>query len=406
MKTRRLAAVLSGFAIVAATPMAASAAPAPPGSAEAAVAQIGSLIGISTTSAQVGPDGSSAGAVPVSVNGQPLFPQSGHAGSLIDTGSTPVGHVQVAPWSTATSADHAEGDAAIARANVADLANVHALQSHSEADWSETNSSGASSSDGARVQVDGLDVVLLHSHGNSAGESGSFAAGVNDTEVLTSDDAAEACAANVDVLDLNCLAASGGPDSVLASVADATLGGSYGLPEVGVVTAGASGSEAAITPETPLEPETPTGPRGVLNESSSRNLGSAADPSGTLPFTGANVGTIFLMGLVFIGLGGAVLATRRPWASRSYRGQLPAPQGGSKRLAAMGRAGRRSDAVSRAHHPTLVDHDHGLRERGVTSRARCLPSHCAQRSGRSTTAENSQGITVPSERRRTRYVPW
>lgn len=312
MKTRRLAAVLSGFAIVAATPLAASAAPAPPGTSEASVAQIGSLLGISTTSAQAGPNGSSASAAPISVNGQPLFPQSGQSGSLIDTGTTPIGQVQVAPWTAATSGNHAEADAAVARANVADIAHVHALQSHSEADWSPTNSSGSSSSDGARVHLDGLDVVLLHSEANSAGESGSFVAGINDTELLTSDDAAEACDLVVpDVLDLNCLAASGGPGSVLASVADATVGGILGLPtlELGVVTAGATGSADDGTTDDP------TGPRGVLNETSSRNLGSATDPSGTLPFTGANVGTIFLMGLVFIGLGGAVLATRRPWAA-------------------------------------------------------------------------------------------
>jgi hypothetical protein len=325
MKSRRLAAVLSGFAIVAATPLAASAAPAPPGTAEASVAQIGTLIGISTTSASAGPDGTSASAAPVAVNGEPLFPQSGESGSLVDTGRTPVGQVQVAPWSTATTDNHAEADAAVARANVADLAHVHALQSHSAADWSDSNSAGSSSSDGARVHLDGLDVVLLHSEANSAGEGRSFVAGVNDTELLTSDDAADACDVTVPhVLDLNCLAASGGPGSVLASAADATLGGIAGTPtlDLGVATAGASGSDPSSAPETPAEtPADTPGPRGVLNETSSRTFGRAADPSAmsgtssTLPFTGANTGTIVLLGLAFIGLGGAVLAIRRPWAA-------------------------------------------------------------------------------------------
>jgi hypothetical protein len=319
MKTRRLAAVLSGLAIVAATPMAASAAPAPPGSAGAAVAEIGSLLGISTTSASAGPDGTSAGAAPVAVNGQPLFPQSGPSGSLIDTGTTPIGQVQVAPWSAATSDDHAEADAAVARADVADLAHVHALQSHSEADWSDAASRASAATDVAVVTLPGgTTVVLLHTGGDSSGEAGSHVARINDTKLVTTEDANGTCAANVpDVLDLNCLAGTGGPGSVLASAADATLGGSSGIPSVaaGVLTAGASSSDASTTPESPAEPHSPAGPRGVLNESISRTLGSASDPGGTLPFTGANVGTIFLMGLAFIGLGGAVLATRRPWVA-------------------------------------------------------------------------------------------
>jgi hypothetical protein len=167
----------------------------------------------------------------------------------------------------------------------------------------------------------GTTVVLLHTGGDSSGEGGSYAAAIDDMRFAKTDDANGACARSLlDLLDINCFTASGGSGSAQASAADATLGGGSGLPLVaaGVLSVGASGSEDAVTPSPSEASSDARGAvSGDVNGTGSRSLlgspAGAVAAAATLAFTGTAVGTMVLIGLVFIGLGGAVLAARRSW---------------------------------------------------------------------------------------------
>ena len=169
--TRRnvIVAMSCGGALAVATPIAAWASTAPVGSAEASVAQVGTssqpLVSVSHTQASSSGDGSSSSANVVEVGGTTVVgsQQSGNtatSGSVLDTGSTPVGRVQVAPWSTSqtksSNTNKSSGDAAVAKADVAGIAQVGAAQSHSESSYTtnpdgSTQSCGTSSTDGLTV---------------------------------------------------------------------------------------------------------------------------------------------------------------------------------------------------------------------------------------------------------------
>src|SRR5437868_5361091 len=78
--------------------------PAPPASATAVAAQVGSLLDVSKTDATAGSDGPTAGASVIRLQGQPVLNLGGtqqgdgeSGGSLLDTGASLPARAQVAP---------------------------------------------------------------------------------------------------------------------------------------------------------------------------------------------------------------------------------------------------------------------------------------------------------------------
>ncbi|HKN38992.1 MAG TPA: hypothetical protein VJ456_07790 [Acidimicrobiia bacterium] len=200
--------------------------PAPPGSASAVAAQVGSLLDISKTGATADSGAPSADASVVRLGGQPLLglggTQSGDgeaAGSLLDTGTSLPARVQVAPWhaeadGTHGPTRHAQGSAALARADAEKVANVGVLTSDSEASHTDQKSTGQAVTNGFELNIlDAISVVLLHSEVSSEGRGHSYLVGLNGTEIGTDDQLGTSplCALNApNLLSLSCLTGSGG----------------------------------------------------------------------------------------------------------------------------------------------------------------------------------------------------
>src|SRR5579884_1796594 len=200
--------------------------PAPPGQASGVAAQIGSLLGISGTQATAGSGAPSADANVISLAGQPLLGLGGtqtgdgdSAGALADTGSSLPARVQVAPWhaaasGTGTATRHAQSSAAVGRADLPGVVSAGVLTSDSEASATDQQSTGRAVTDGVDLGLlDGLRVVLLHSEVDSAGQSHSYLASLNGTELGTDAQLGNSplCALDAPgLLGLSCLTATGG----------------------------------------------------------------------------------------------------------------------------------------------------------------------------------------------------
>jgi hypothetical protein len=307
-------------------PAVAHAEDAPPGSAEAVAVQVPGVISVSHTQATAGSGDASAtanvlelgGAVPDSHLGGSQQGEGTNTGNIVDTGATPLGQVQVAPWEATAhnGADQrsATGKAAVARVSVIDASTAHldVLQSQSTATHTSTKSTGASSSDGAVLTLgDALRIVLLHSEANSEGTGSSYLLGINDTTIGTSDQANGACAINADpLLTLLCLTASGGNGLAAASVADLGIGG-------GALTGTAFGAKASsaaapaapatpATPDAPAPAETPSDQSAAPSASLSPEAALGSTSARSLPRTGGDVGREVAAGFALLALGAAV----------------------------------------------------------------------------------------------------
>ena len=241
-RSKGLLAIPACAAAITLAPMAARAdvIPAPPGHAEGVAAQVGSLADISKTGATADSGAPSADASVIRLGGQPLLGLGGTqqgdgatGGSLADTGASLPARAQVAPWrasadGTHTATRHARSSAAVARADLPDVASAGVLTSDSEATHTDQKSSGTAMTDG--VQLSALDVVrlvLLHSEVSTEGRGHSYLVGLNGTEIGTDEQlgAGPLCALDAaGVASLSCLTASGGngTGNPVAQVAELT----------------------------------------------------------------------------------------------------------------------------------------------------------------------------------------
>jgi len=306
--------------------------PAPPASATAVAAQVGSLLDVSKTDATAGSGGPTAGASVIRLQGEPVLNLGGtqqgdgeSGGSLLDTGASLPVRAQVAPWHAAasgahSSTRHAKSAAAVARADVPDVARAGVLTSSSEATYTDQRSTGTAVSDGADLAVlDALDLDLLHSEVNSDGRGHSYLVGVNGTEIGTDDQlgASPLCSLSAPgLLNLSCLTASGGnaaPGGLTNGAANlATVSPVLDvLAAVSPVSAFTAASSSGSGTSTPVAAAAPAA--GVSGDEASRSLASPApaasavegQQTGRLPRTGTNPAALLATALsaLLAGLG-------------------------------------------------------------------------------------------------------
>lgn len=329
MKRPRLVAVIGGTALLVSVPLAARAdSPAPPGEAEAVVAQVGDIAAVGHTHAKADQSGTESSGNAVELGGQPPSHQFGGnkkgAGedhdAFFDSGASSAGRVRVTPWSATNTDDgstrRAVGEAALLRLVLGDnAATLDVAQSRSEAGHDGMNSYGKASSDGAVANAggdSGLTVVILHSEASSNGSGKAYVAGVNGTEILSSDQANGQCAVAIpQLISVNCLAVTGGAGSVTAMVAQGVVGDttSTNLPAA-AITASGSGRVAAGAPSTPPPAPAPAPAPAEKAE--------ASGPPAMLPRTGGELWLAAMVGLSLMALGWGLLGVGREWAAAHH----------------------------------------------------------------------------------------
>ena len=313
-RRRTAAAAAVGASVAVALGATASlAAPAPSGQSSAVAAEVKGVLGVGRTSATAGENNAEAtgNALEIGttvVSGGTQKGTGKKSGALLDTNTTPLGRLQLAPWAVEAMAgpesSSASSKAALLRlmlvnSNVVD-ANV--LQSESSASWTAEKSTSKSSSDGATANVggpNGLMLVLLHSEANSEAKGSSYVASVNGTKVLTSDQAGTSCAVSVpNVASLNCLSASGGNGVSAAQVAGANVGGASGLTGNLLSAQGKSGTGTADE---------------VLGRGFEAEEPAAApeDTGRALAFTGSRPWFWTVLGAAVVALGAALRSMRK-----------------------------------------------------------------------------------------------
>ena len=211
--------------------------PAPPGSASGVAAQVGSLIDVSRTGATADSGTASSEASVIRITEHPLFGLGGsqqgdgqNAGSLADTRSSLPARVQVAPWKASASGSggptrQASSSAAVARADVPDIAQAGVLTSDSQATHTDQRSGGTAVTEGFQLGIlDAIRLVLLHSEVSSESGGHSYLVGINGTEIGTDEQlgASPLCALDAPgLVSLSCLSASGGGSGTAGGVGDA-----------------------------------------------------------------------------------------------------------------------------------------------------------------------------------------
>ncbi|HYH50872.1 MAG TPA: hypothetical protein VEG38_15105 [Acidimicrobiia bacterium] len=289
--------------------------PAPPAQASGVAAQVGSLLDVSRTGAAADSGTSSAEASVVRLGGEPLLDLGGSqqgdgqtGGSLIDTGDTLPARAQVAPWEAAaqgsqSSTRQARSAAAVARADVPDVASAGVLTSESEASHTDEKSNGRSVTDGVQLGIlDAVRVVLLHSEVSSDGKGDSYLVDLNGTKLGTDEQLGNSplCALNAPgLLGLSCLTASGGEGSAngigsaAAQVAEVTaaldvLGGLNPVAAfTAAATSGAGQTVAAPAPEPVNTLGAETGRATTPAAAEASTATGSGDVAGTLARTGA-----------------------------------------------------------------------------------------------------------------------
>ncbi|HEV3364767.1 MAG TPA: LPXTG cell wall anchor domain-containing protein [Acidimicrobiia bacterium] len=317
--------------------------PAPPGHASGVAVQVGSLLDVSKTEATADSGAPSAQASVVRVGGQPLLDLGGTqkgdgetAGSLVDTGASVPARVEVAPWKAAAHGSggatrHAKSSAALARAELPEVAKAGVLTSDSEASWTDQKSTGMAVTDAVNVSLlDTLNIVLLHSEVTSEGRGHSYLVGLNGTEIGTDDQLGNSplCALNVpSLLSLSCLTASGGDaagagglTSGTAEIArvDPVIGAVAMADPVAAFTAASSSGTGAAPIATPAPVPAPLVSAGEAARTT--DLAPAAEmtgqATGRLPRTGTNPASLLATGLVALTGGMALRRFRRRSAGR------------------------------------------------------------------------------------------
>ena len=121
------------------------------------------------------------------------------------------------PSGTGTSTRQGKKSAAVARADVPDIAQAGVLTSDSEATHTDQKSTGTAITDGFQLGIlDAIKLVLLHSEVSSEGGGSSYLVGLNGMEIGTDGPfgATPLCALTAPgLLSLSCLTSSGGSGS-------------------------------------------------------------------------------------------------------------------------------------------------------------------------------------------------
>jgi len=236
--------------------------PAPPGGATGTAVKVGDIISIGQTGATANQTTASAGAASVSVAGHTLIggSQSGTgqtSGALLDTKQTPLGRLQVAPYSASvTQTDtrrQADASSAAARADLFDPNFVHVdvLQSSSQATHVGPLSAGHAVSDGAVVRVggpSGTTIRILHSEADSSGHGRTYLLAIGDNAIVDGDVLAPVCALDLGpVLQLACMKVAGGVGGLTASDLNAVVAG---LTTQAITSSAASGIGHTVNADT------------------------------------------------------------------------------------------------------------------------------------------------------------
>ena len=305
--------------------------PAPPAIASGVAAQVGSLVDVSRTGATADSGTGSSEASVVRLAEEPVLGLGGSqqgdgsaSGSLLDTQSSLPARVQLAPWAasasgTGTTTRQAHSSAAVARADVPDIAHAGVLTSDSQATHTDQKSSGTAITEGFQLGIlDAIRLVLLHSEVSSEGGGHSYLVGINGTEIGTDDQlgASPLCALSAPgLLSLSCLSASGGDSGAAGGVVDAASQVLEITPAIDVLSvidpvaaftssasAGTGEAAAAAVPES----------TDTLAAEASRATAPAAAATGagtaSLPRTGATVASLAAIAAALLMLG---LALRR-----------------------------------------------------------------------------------------------
>ena len=241
--------------------------PAPDATASGVAAQVGSLVDVSRTGATAGTGTASSEASVVRIAEEPVLGLGGtqqgdgqSSGALLDTQSTLPARVQLAPWAASasgsgTSTRQGKSSAAVARADVPDVAQAGVLTSDSEATHTDQKSSGTAITEGFQLSVlDAIRLVLLHSEVSSDGGGSSYLVGLNGMEIGSDEQlgASPLCALTAPgLLSLSCLTASGGSGSTVTEAASQVAGITPALEVLSIIdpvaafTASATAGEAA-----------------------------------------------------------------------------------------------------------------------------------------------------------------
>jgi hypothetical protein len=293
-------------------------------SAEAAALLIPDVLGVSETEATAG---ESASAGVVTVGGDPLIEgltggtQEGEGtteGSVLSTGTTPLGSLDVAPYEATVEGEESRSSASVLEATVVngETLAVDVLSSESQAgpDGSQ------SSTQGVVVNLGGgqLEVVLLDSTANGEGEGSATVATVNGQPVASSDQAGD-CVLDADPLaQVACVTAEQGATTIEtdAAIADVEL-----VDDQLVVTVGGSGAQAGSGQSVSQQGTVTSGGASQGNGSgagSSNGTGSGSGNGGSdvarasaLPLTGSDLTLVALAGLGIIAVGAGVLVAGR-----------------------------------------------------------------------------------------------
>jgi hypothetical protein len=299
--------------------------PAPPGDASAVAASLDGVVTIAGTTAHAGSDGAKAHATALGLGGNDVVGGSSDngtkSGNLIATGNTPLGDVEVLPWTATASQDasssSSSAEAALAHANIANAIELWVLHSKSMARWQAAQSGGDSVSDGAELNLGGgaLDVKVLHSEAHSGAKGSSALLVVNGTGVVSSGDVNGSCEIPLDpLLHLICLTATGGVANGVTSsgaeVVGATLLGGQ-APGAAISDTGTTAGNA----QTPSNGEISNG--GHVTQHGPLPHTNGPSSSGHLPFTGSDAGLLTALGaaLAAIGAGVTTLGRRRRGAT-------------------------------------------------------------------------------------------
>jgi hypothetical protein len=302
--------------------------PAPDGTASATALKIDGIITAGQTTATAGSSGGSSSADALDLLGTRVAggDQNGtgtNSGNIFGTGDTPLGDLEVAPWSTSVGSTggttQSAAEAALLHANLQSVAEVWLLHSQSQASWNQDHSTGDSQSDAAEVSAFGqLDIKVLHSEAHSDGSGSSDILVVNGQNVVSSSDVNGQCVIDASpLLVLNCLTATGGASGAITSAESdvATVDLGQGSLTGTVVGSKSQGSSAA-----PSQPQSGGGGNdnggkvpglgnGGNNGGAGNNNGGSV--SGALPFTGSDAGRMTAIAAALAALGSTMVAFAR-----------------------------------------------------------------------------------------------
>ena len=305
--------------------------PAPAASASAVALKLGSLLDISKTGAvahdtKKDPKPTAEASV-LRINEQILLNTGGkqegvgsNDGVLIDTGANNPIRVEVAPWATKVEEQsqdtvHSHADAALVKANVANVVKAALLHSTSDATWTKGKSTGTAESNGVELDIATISVVLLHSEVRRDGSGHSYLIGLNGNEIGTDSQLgnSELCSLDLNLLALSCLQADGGAASTVpgtptesdAEVANVNLNDALAaidpIDAIAASVSAGTGSDPIVSLPAVQAPPAP-----ALPAAEDTRAPDAVAPAAALPRTGATLAGSAVSGLVAL-LGGALL---------------------------------------------------------------------------------------------------